>query len=243
MKPKGKARARRAGAARKTKGDAVASQPLWRYFTLEGFLDFYLKRRLKMTSLARFSDRCEGLVVSEDDLERAPEGGIRVRARSRWTKASAAYRRRMFASCWTIKPDEDHALWRIYAGNARGVAIRTDADRIRRALAKVRPKGMVEGSVAYEDEIDFRNEPLVATAFRKRAAFASESEYRFVFDFNRTKGSEKVAERDWIFVPVDPDDLIEGVSIGFGYDADTAATIEELFRAIGIRREVVQSKI
>jgi hypothetical protein len=92
-----------------------------------------------------------------------------------------------FVNCWYAGGLESAAMWTLYAARGSGIAIRTTAARLKKAL-KARNSGteFVTRLVCYYDqtaqELPNLAEGINTVAFLKRYSYAHECEYRVAFE-------------------------------------------------------------
>lgn len=179
------------------------STVLWRYVDLAKFLQMLEEKSLFFSRADKFDDPFEGasglasrqpewdefyLNFYRDAVRTPPPGGITPtedvvertaqRLLTSLRQSAAHERRTTFVSCWHANSGESEALWRLYCPmGSTGVAIRTTADRLLRALA---PSTQIKlGHVQY---IDFRTSfaGLYDRIFWKRKSLSHEAEVRAV---------------------------------------------------------------
>ncbi len=104
-----------------------------------------------------------------------------IENRDRRIRSNYAYRRSHFANCWHLAEHESVAMWRMYGETKNSVAIISNAERIRAALANVEEEVYL-GAIQYHDyghaTFDLANgfTPIVC----KRNDFGYEKEARLV---------------------------------------------------------------
>jgi hypothetical protein len=103
-------------------------ESLWRYFTLERLLEILRTGELHLASARQFEDRFEWAVAVDprhqdlEDSERAFEQLRRLTKISSWHRADY----------------ESDAMWKLYASQRKGLAIRTSVQRLGAALQSFR---------------------------------------------------------------------------------------------------------
>ena len=126
---------------------------------------------------------------------------------------TGASRRATFVNCWYQEAEESEAMWKLFAGEKYGVAVRTTAARLVGSFTERLPDYL--GSVAYiaydKDTMPVTELPPV---FNKRKAFTHEREVRAVVAPEQR--TEKVqVESSWpgVTYAIDPERLIETVVV------------------------------
>lgn len=111
------------------------SEPLWRYFKTERFLALLQTGLLYFASARQFQDPFEGAVAvlppgfPVDPRYAQPEGG---------EQAFEQLRRLTKICCWHRSDYESDAMWQLYAGQWKGVAVRTTPEQIKAAAQPFR---------------------------------------------------------------------------------------------------------
>src|SRR2546428_8274813 len=158
------------------------SEPLWRYLTADRCVFLLEQARVYFAAATQFADRFEGAVaIQAHDFPvdpRYPE----------LDTAEGAFRelkRLTKINCWHRADYESDAMWRLYAGEGKGVAICSTLDRMRAAFHPFRlapqhgTEEMWAGQVRYEDLLKIRlNASMLQRFFYKHRAFAWEREFR-----------------------------------------------------------------
>ena len=102
-------------------------EPLWRYFKTERFLDLLRTGEFYFAAARQFQDPFEGAVAV------LPPGfpvDPRYANLENGEKAFEELRRLTKISCWHRASYESDAMWQLYAGAWKGVAICTTPNRI-----------------------------------------------------------------------------------------------------------------
>lgn len=195
-----------------------SSEPLWRYFTAERFQEALRLRTLYFASARQFEDPFEGAVAVQphdwpvdpryEDLEGSERAFEQLR---RLTKISS----------WHRADYESDAMWKLYAEQRKGVAVRTTVERLGAALQpfKLAPTYGEEepywGNVRY---VDLRKVRLRASMesrfFHKHRAFEWEREFRVAISLRIAEENAVDVPEGGIFVPFDPDTMIEELYVG-----------------------------
>ncbi|MFZ5895043.1 MAG: DUF2971 domain-containing protein [Myxococcota bacterium] len=211
-----------------TSGDAR----LWRYFKPERFLETLDKRSLYFSSAREFEDPFEGAcevqphgVPVEEVLERRkhrmPRGLLDYGTVSRAFSAMEQLRRLTKISCWHLAEYESDAMWQLYAGKGKGIAVTTTVDRLRAALKPFRldpaygEEEPYAGKVRYVDLSTTRlTVGMERTFFYKHRAFEWEREYRIAISVRMAEEFGVTVPEKGILVDFDPRVLIDEVWIG-----------------------------
>lgn len=208
-----------------------ANESLWRYMSVDHFVDLLLRRQLHFTQLGFFSDKFEGRIGSkerenawDEGMSAAyaevltmprPDGTIPKFSDEEVSKLSTQYamrhkefhernRSEIYVNCWHGAEHESVLMWSVYTGGLEnGVSLRTDMKRLRQSTGLTRERSAGIAQVKY---IDFRRK-TASTNFSfifKRLAFSSEREVRFFIRKHEDVGS-------FMKVDVSLEDLIDEV--------------------------------
>ncbi len=218
------------------------SEPLWRYFKTERFLELLESSQLYFAAARQFEDPFEGAVaVLPPGFPVDPRyAGIESHER-----AFEELRRLTKVSCWHRASYESDAMWQLYAGSRKGVAVRTNADRIRSAAKPFRlnPESGHEdlwaGNVNYVDLLKERLRVGMMDRFwYKHMAFSWEREFRLAV-------SVRMAEEFGVQVPVhgikvdfDIPKLIDRIYLGPSLSELEIAEIRKSARTHGLEDRI-----
>ena len=108
------------------------SSRLWRYFKAERFLKSLATKTLYFASATQFEDPFEGAVGFH--AQHTPEDELA----DFFETAFAQLRRLTKISCWHRADNESDAMWRLYAGQGKGLAVITSVDRLVTSLQPYR---------------------------------------------------------------------------------------------------------
>jgi hypothetical protein len=196
----------------------VPEQPLWRYFKLDRLIQSVTSRTLYFPSARQFDDPFEGAVaVMPYDWPVDP----RYAEMDYGEKAFEELRRLTKITSWHNADYESDAMWRLYAEERKGVAIRTTAERLQAGLLpfRLQPTNFEEepfwGNVHYVDLVEVRlRVNMLARFFYKHRAFEWEREFRVAISVRLAEEYGVEVPELGIEVPIDPSVLIESIWVG-----------------------------
>lgn len=207
---------------------------VWRYFDLCRFFEVLDTSALYFASANEFDDPFEGAVY----VERANDAHDLVLGRmGTIDQAFSELKRLTKISCWHIARYESAAMWKLYAAQDKGVALRTTPQRMRAAFTPFRlsPEYATEdlwaGPVNYIDltEVPYDTHTDLDRFFRKHRAFESEREFRLAISLRMAEEfGVRVPDRG-ILVHVDLDLLVDQVVLGASF---SRAHQEDLFQRL-----------
>ncbi len=218
------------------------SEPLWRYFKTERFLELLESNHLYFASARQFDDPFEGAVavlppdVPIDPRYAAPEFG---------EKAFEELRRLTKVSCWHRAKYESDAMWQLYAGSRKGVAVRTSPGRIRSAAKPFRLKpeygheDLWAGNVRYVDLLKERLRVSMMDRFwYKHMAFAWEQEFRLAVSVRMAEEFGVQVPEHGVKVEFDIPQLIERIYLGPALPETDAKAIRAAAQAHGLEDRI-----
>lgn len=160
---------------------------IWRYYSLEKFLDLIASRSLFFSCVTRFEDPFEG------DYGESAKRRIREQyGDGQYLRDFNTYdflRGHTYISCWYEADFESDGMWKLY-GN--GIAAKAEFGKIQQLLTWSETEIKQAGRVNYIDyeaghvDVDARYLPY----FFKRQAFAHEREVRFLIQEHRDDWNE-----------------------------------------------------
>lgn len=194
------------------------NEALWRYFKADRLVSALRSRALHFPAAQQFEDHFEGAVaVLAHDFPSDPRypdfGPI--------DNAFKELRRLTKISCWHRADYESAAMWKLYAAEGKGVAVRTTPRRLQAALQPFRlAPGYGEeepywGMVRYRD---LHTEKLQASMeeqfFYKHRVFESEREFRVIISVRMAEEFGVCVPEEGIDVPFLPNELLESIYLG-----------------------------
>ncbi|MBM4056195.1 MAG: DUF2971 domain-containing protein [Planctomycetes bacterium] len=218
------------------------NEPLWRYFKTERFLELLQSNHLYFASARQFQDPFEGAVAvlppgfPVDPRYAEPELG---------EEAFEELRRLTKVSCWHRASYESDAMWQLYAGSWKGVAVRTNADRIRAAAKpfRLKPEYVHEelwaGNVSYVDLLKERlRVDMMDRFWYKHMAFAWEREFRLGISVRMAEEFGVQVPEHGVKVEFEVPQLIERIYPGPSLPEADAAAIRFAAKAHGLEDRI-----
>lgn len=229
-------------------GELNLGEQLWRYLRPERFATVLRERTMHFASANQFADRFEGAVaVLPPDFPVDPryaevEGAEHAfRELKRLTKIN----------CWHRAEYESDAMWKLYAGLSKGVAICSNPGRMRVAFQPFRlapdygHENLWGGAVRYEDllRVRMRRVGMEQRFFYKHRAFEWEREFRLAISLRMAEEFAVRVPELGIFVAVDLDALIDHIMIGPELTEAEREQVIEAARAAGFGNRLVKSSL
>ena len=214
------------------------NETLWRYCTTERCEWIMRNKRMYFASANQFADPFEGAVAVQTNVMPADPRYADMECSER---AFFELKRLTKLNCWHRAKYESDAMWKLYAGQSKGIAICSNPDRMRRAFQpfRLRPEYGVEdlwGSpVQYVDltQIRMRGANMLDRFFCKHAAFEWEREFRLAISLRMAEEFAVPVPQHGIEVEVDLDILIDKIVVGPEAPADERERIKVLARDAG----------
>jgi len=210
---------------------------LWQYMSLTKFLFLIKNSKLHLHRLDDLMDKEEG-VLSVLDKKSLPF----YDDTKEWKEYLEDDRKRTFISCWIKYPIEQSLMW--YAYGKDGIAIRTTAGAIRRALEIDEEHQINMMDVKYIDKekqaAHALGSPINWYQFytTKRKFFEMEKEVRFIFHDDDKKYKEKGIDVDVLI-----DELIEEIKVSSSLPDYVYKLICQEVKDVGLRVQPVKSEL
>ncbi|MEN7431318.1 DUF2971 domain-containing protein [Chromobacterium sp. TRC.1.1.SA] len=217
-------------------------EPLWRYFKIERFLELLKSSHLYFAAACQFEDPFEGAVAV------LPPGfpiDLRYAKAESHEQAFEELRRLSKVSCWHRAEYESDAMWQLYAGSRKGVAIRTSVDRIRDAAKpfKLKPEYGYEelwaGNVSYVDLLQKRLRVGMMDRFWfKHMAFSWEREFRLAVSLRMAEEFGVQVPELGVQVEFDITKLIDRIYLGPSLSEEDISAIRCAAKEHGLENHI-----
>lgn len=218
------------------------NEPLWRYFKTERFLELLQSSHLYFASARQFADPFEGAVAV------LPAGfpiDPRYAEIEHHERAFEELRRLTKVSCWHRASYESDAMWQLYAGERKGVAIRTTPSRISAAAKPFRLKpeygheDLWAGNVNYVDLLKERLRINMLERFwYKHMAFSSENEFRLAISARMAEEFGVLVPEHGVKVEFDIPQLIDKIYLGPSLSESDIAAIRSAAKSHGLEDRI-----
>ena len=218
------------------------NEPLWRYFRTERFLELLQSNQLYFAAVRQFDDPFEGALAvlppgfPLDPRYAEPEFG---------EKSFEELRRLTKVSCWHRASYESDAMWQLYAGSGKGVAVRTNPNRIGEAAKPFRLKpeygyeDLWAGNVNYVDLLKRRLRVSMMDRFwHKHMTFAWEQEFRLAVSVRTAEESGVRVPEHGVKVEFDVRQLIERIYLGPSLPETDVLAIRASAKANGLEDRI-----
>jgi hypothetical protein len=225
---------------------------LWRYMSLDKFINMISTRQLFFSRLDKFPDQLEGTMPIKNkakiaaDIKELPftSHSEAIQYSDREEILVNSYRGFTLANCWSKYDAESLALWKIYLDGAKyGIAIQTSYDKLKKYVPS-QTKDILFGEVEYVDELDSIQQQTIS--LRKIPPYAFENEVRAVI-FNQfseegpRKGFPKY--KYGLSVHVDIENLIEYIYMPPLSPKWYEETVSDVIQKYGYNFSLVPSEI
>ncbi len=167
---------------------------LWRYMDFTKFVSLLEKRALFFARADKLEDSFEGYLpnLKREEAQRFFDGhDDRLETMFNSIKESSRY---MLINCWHESDHESAAMWKLYAKDDNGIAIKTDFDSLAKSFTSSQDINI--GRISY---IDYETDPLPHSSLLnvflcKRKSFEHEHEVRAIVQLlppdDRSDGKE-----------------------------------------------------
>lgn len=220
-------------------GAIEGGEQLWKYFRLERFVSTLNESKIYFASANQFVDPFEGAVAVQTNV---PAPDPRYSEMEPTERAFFELKRLTKISCWHRAAYESDAMWRLYAGEHKGIAICTTPDRMRAAFKpfRLKPEYGVEdlwaGPVEYIDltQVRMKGVDMLGRYFFKHRAFEWEREFRLAISLRMAEEFAVQVPADGIFVDVDLTVLIDRIVLGSTTTAEERAIVTKHVERAGL---------
>jgi hypothetical protein len=234
---------------------------IWRYMDFPKFVDLIDRSTLFFSRADRLGDSWEGslsratLQIEAAQLRRGISNTERgERNVEQLREDSARYRERLamfiMVCCWHEADHESAAMWKMYACEGAGIAVRSSFGALERALPRNFPQFIYAGRVRY---IDYAQQPVPSSNsyfpfLFKRSSYDHEREVRAMFDASTLENlhpsylNPPMIESG-VHVPVDLDLLISAIHVAPAVPSWLFDLVTRTATRYGLRASVVRSSL
>lgn len=222
-----------------SKVEVPGDERLWKYFKLERFIAALNSGQLYFAAAHQFVDPFEGAVAVQMNV---PLPDPRYAEMEALERAFFQLKRLTKVSCWHRAGYESDAMWKLYAGQHKGIAVCTTPDRIRAAFKPFRLKpeygheDLWAGPVEYLDltQVRLKGVTMLGRFFIKHRAFEWEREFRLAISLRTAEEFAVKVPVDGILVDVDFATLVDQIVLGSTTTADQRALVTEHVKKAGL---------
>lgn len=233
------------------------SNIIWRYMSLEKFLDMLERKTLRFARASTMSDKRE-LLLPYEKLEarhwQRPRGlskeDLWSDSDKHWEKLDYVrkkaddLRQRICLSSWAIAQTESYALWKIYLGGSRaGVAIKSTFSALQKAILPDQNHTIQHARVRYTDDVNPEHLEERHFIFQKSTHYEYEKELRLAVDYHLdpSKSDRPIigmlaegsnSSPDALHIPIDTNTLIREVYLSPFNMRGFRKTFESIVRKI-----------
>lgn len=253
-------------------GSIHGNNKIWRYMSLEKFIDLLLSRSLFFANANKMEDKFEMAVPifpkseSKAISDRGSGMIFKRELSQKEIELANKFKENTYISCWSLNDAESYALWKIYlGGSSNGVAIKSTVSKLIHCLESVSHTSTSDyskldfeaknpffeidtfkiGIVEYKNHIEPKNLNKTNLAITKKQFYDYEKELR-VFGTSKNQFLSPVSE-----------EYQKGLSNGFSIPIEIELLIDEivlspystawfkenLIKLIGILNSDLSSKI
>ena len=229
------------------KSELNLSESLWRYLKTERFVWMVENSCAYFAAATQFADPFERAVaVMPPDFPVDP----RYQEPFDMEQAFRELKRLTKINCWHRADYESDAMWKLYAGESKGVAICSTPKRMQAAFRpfRLKPEYGIEdlwaGEVRYVDLLKVRMKTgMLERFFCKHQAFSWEREFRLAISVRTAEEFAVKVPKLGIHVSVDIDALIEKIMLGPNLTVDDCDLIISHAEKTGVGKRICKSSL
>lgn len=200
-------------------GTIIGQEQLWKYFKLDRFISMLSDSQIYFASANQFIDPFEGAIAVQAQLSSRDPQYIEMEHTER---AFFELKRLTKISCWHRASYESDAMWKLYAGEHKGIAICTTPDRMQAAFKpfRLKPDYGIEdlwgGPIKYIDltRARLKGASMLGRFFYKHRAFEWEREFRLAISLRLAEECGLPVPSNGIFAALDLHTLIDRIVLG-----------------------------
>ncbi len=218
---------------------------LWRYLDTAKFLDLVHNQSLFFVRGDQFEDKFEGAFT--ESIKEAIDSAYFANAIEFTSEEfKTKLRERVFLNSWHKSPDDSMAMWRIYGGSDKSLAITTTVEKLRRAIEMANaPYYISLAKVNYikhwrDPEIVFDQYSNIFTY--KTNAYEFEKEVRVIID-NSNEDFDRPITNKGISVQLDIEELLRSIVISPESPPWFLELIEGVVKKYGVAAPVRRSRL
>jgi len=219
--------------------DLGASIDIWRYMSVEKFALLISRKELWFARTDLLGDEHEGSLPDTLIAERQQRLKDH-RVKEIIERGSKAGRKHVFVSCWSMQAPEALSMWKIYAPDAKGIAIKTTIGRLAECFV-LKPYDLFDNycarikTVTYIDFLSHETNAGVFDCFiHKQRAYCYEKEIRAIISSMPTAEEPRIG----IGLEVDLNVLIDRVYVSHRLGDGLDRFVEDLLRESCIKKDI-----
>jgi len=152
---------------------------------------------------------------------------------------------KVFVNSWHIQEHESAAMWKLYAGNASGIAIESSYNRLKKSLKTCNEYQVNIGTVKY---MDYRRNYIpvhypLSVFLHKRKSFEHEKELRALVMANTSMDSNEYKNVFGIEVSIVLDELINRIFVSPTAEPWILQLLQSVIKRYKLDKEIVQSDL
>lgn len=212
---------------------------IWRYVDIAKFLDLLSTSQLYFARADNLRDSFEG----KSPLPAIKRQRDHYDSEATFQDLAHEFIAGTYLNCWHLSPHESAAMWNLYSGASKGIAIRSTCHRLIDALHAT-DQSVHLSEIRY---IDYRTQDFeenlhgnsLTPFVYKRLSFEHEKEFRAIV----CRAFQSDTPKDGIKVPIDLAVLIEAVIISPDAPSWFASVVEDIIPRYGLTLPIHPSNL
>ncbi|MEJ7557078.1 MAG: hypothetical protein WKF66_02145 [Pedobacter sp.] len=220
---------------------------LWKYLDLAKFLSLITSSSLHFTRLDTFEDPYEGaysnplILQNMIEKESDPDRKKKYQFKQLAERSGARHKKHFFVSCWHSNRLESAAMWKLYALNEYGLAIRSTVKRLKECLVDSEVDIQI-GKVKYKD-YNIESIPsgnVFYPVTHKRLSFEYEQEVRALIWFN---GQDNLPKEPYYSININVKSLIDYIYVSPTAPDWIVPLVKDICLKYGFKIPIVKSDL
>lgn len=219
---------------------------LWRFMDLFKFVDLLTSNKLPLINLTGMKDPYEGVLHSSIEIQWVDlDGNPTEKPKGDFTRVlNNSTRESLFISCWHENEFESAGMWDTY-GNKKGIAIKTNVNRLKKSIKFENFKEMDLLRINYYKDLnDYftpnRTENHIYTGLlNKRISFEHEKEVRLIWHPRNYEKNKSIIRK----INVDLIELIECIYVSPLFNQWELNSIENLIDKLNLKIPIKKSEL
>ena len=226
---------------------------IWRYMDFEKFLNLINQQALYFCRVDKLGDGYEGIVqpaiIERWKKEFQDEFDAKGISDDSFIKSigedNLLWRTCTMVNCWTMEQNESVAMWKMYAKNNLGIAIKTNFRNLKNAFNQIEEEILIS-QVKYTkyDDISMSHKNFLFPMINKNLYYQFEKEVRcFILAVQKIDGVSQPLYERGVLISTSLNTLIESIYLAPNAPEAYEKVINHILTDAGLEVPIVRSRI